>query len=133
MVWGILQLIFAALCFFTAGTIVADEDKKSLKWLWFNLALAILMIAMGTYDIYNYSAGKISYVRFQNSTPIYAVDGQVQTSRGTVIITEDGERNVLALWSSYENGPADLPSETKFIRITKDEKGAWRLEPVAAP
>ncbi len=126
LVIGIVLLLVSIFCLILAGMGIDFQGKEKKGenadiFLVFFLGFALQFF--GALSIHH--SGFISGVgkihdasSLQNE--IYKVRGQVSAINGKVVVIEDGENNVYAVW-----GSSDLPENTTFVTVLDN-----KLEPV---
>lgn len=129
--WAIVCLIIAAGLFLLTG-LNFNSEKDGFASGIFSLVGGIILGIGGSFMLYISGCGEITYPGFGAKEPIYVVCGQVQTSRGTVVITENGMQEVCAFWDKYDESSSGLPPDTKFARITTGDNNMipFRFVPV---
>ena len=120
MFWEIAILVASGVSFFIAIDRAEKKDNKNSVMRFFLLGL-VLMIT-GASIMHCSGIGHVSHPKFMPSQ-IYTVDGQVNTTKGVVVIVEDSKSHVFALWGSTKNyESSSLPATARFAKIGENGK-----------
>jgi hypothetical protein len=115
-------VVFAILCGCVAGILIMINEKQIAGIGFPVLLMALILASIGVHGYYKMGYGNpISPDKIQNQ--VYLFSGQVITSKGVVVIIEDTDQNVLAVWQTTddEKRSLPLPENIQFVKISKDE------------
>jgi len=137
MYWLIINVIATCVSIFMFGLSFEKfwkKEKDSGFSFAFYLFLAAFFMGASVLTTHGYTRGSVTYPAFIPEDPIFAVAGQVETSKGPVVIIEDGEYNIYCVWAKVGEDKFGLPPEAKFVRrmVPSGAKNPWPwvLEPV---
>lgn len=110
-------LCVSAAMFFTAG--MAQEDKRNPRVAWIVFLVLATIFGIGASYGMNLIGNGYPCKPDSLNKQIYTVAGQVDVSGGTVVLLEDSNIVVYAVWSKNGETATSLPLGTKFAKIGK--------------
>jgi len=111
MVFGIVLLVLG---FTTAILVVTSNPNKDEAGPVFAVFTFVgFLFLIGGICLYGSGVGEICPIGLLDKSPIYKLDGKVQTSQGYVVILENGKGQVYAV-------NATASDDAEFVKISND-------------